>query len=86
MLSRRASLLIALAGGLAVGVGYPFADIALACRAPMSEACVWGKAYFSLTLTVSVVLLGGMTTGALYAVLRWRRRRRSRISKAAPER
>ena len=78
MLGRRASLLIALAGGLAVGVGYPYADIALACRAPMSEACVWGKAYFSLTMTVSVVLLGGITTGVLYAVLMWRRRRRSR--------
>jgi hypothetical protein len=44
----------------------------------MSEACVWGKAYFSLTLTVSVVLLGGVVAGVVYVVLRWRRDRQSR--------
>ena len=78
MLSRRSALLAALFGGLVVGIGYPFVDIALACRAPMSEACVWGKAYFSLTLTVSVVMLGGIVAGVLYAVLTWLRHRQSR--------
>ena len=78
MLSNRSSLLVALSGGLVVGIGYPFVDIAIACRAPMSEACVWGKAYFSLTLTVSVVLLGGIATGVLYAALAWLRHRQSR--------
>ena len=73
MLSRRSALLVALSGGLAAGVGYPFLDLAVACRAPMSEACVWGKAYFSLTLTASVVFLGGIVTGVLYAVLARRR-------------
>ena len=57
MRSRRSALLAALFGGLVVGIGYPFVDLALACRAPMSEACVWGKAYFSLALTVSVVFV-----------------------------
>ena len=78
MLSNRSSLLVALLGGLVVGVGYPFVDIAFACRAPMSEACVWGKAYFSLTLTVSVVLLGGIAAGVLYAALAWLHHRQSR--------
>ena len=78
MLSRRSSLLVALIGGLVVGIGYPFVDIAIACRAPMSEACVWGKAYFSLTLTVSVVLLGGIAAGVLHAALAWLRHRMSR--------
>ena len=78
MLSRRFSLLIALLGGLVAGIGYPFVDIAIACRAPMSEACVWGKAYFSLTLTVSVVLLGGIAAGVLYAALAWLRHRMPR--------
>jgi hypothetical protein len=72
MLSRGSSLLIALSIGLAVGAGYPVVDVALACRAPISEACVWGKAYFPLTLSVSVVVLGGGVSGLLYAVLRWR--------------
>jgi len=75
MRSRRSSLLIALSIGLVVGTGYPVVDLGLACRAPSSEACVWGKAYLPLTLSVSVVLLGGVVAGLLYAVLLWRRRR-----------
>jgi len=78
MLSRRFPFLTALCVGLIVGVGYPFVDIGLACRAPTSEACVWGKAYFPLTLSVSVVVLGGVVTGLLYAVLIRRRRHPSR--------
>lgn len=73
MLGRRFPFLTALCIGLAVGVGYPFVDVALACRAPISEACVWGKAYFPLTLGISVVVLGGAVTGLLYAVLVRRR-------------
>lgn len=75
MLSRRAPLLIALLVGAVIGIGYPFLDVALACRAPDSEACVWGKAYFPLTLTISVVVLGGVAAGLVYAVLIWRRSR-----------
>jgi hypothetical protein len=75
MLSRRFPFLTALCVGLIVGAAYPFVDIGLACRAPTSEACVWGKAYFPLTLSVSVVILGGVVTGLLYAVLIWRCRR-----------
>lgn len=74
MLGRRFPFLTALAVGMTVGIGYPFLDVALACRVPVSEACVWGKAYFPLTLGVSVVVLGGAVTGLLYAVLIRRRR------------
>ena len=77
MLSRRFPLLTALAAGLIAGVAYPFVDVALACRVPISEACVWGKAYFPLTLGLSVVVLGGAVTGLLYAALTWRRRSQS---------
>jgi len=75
MLSRRTPLLIALFIGAVIGIGYPFLDIALACHVPDSEACVWGKAYFPLTLTISVVVLGGVAAGLVYAVLIWRRSR-----------
>jgi hypothetical protein len=78
MLSHRFPFLTALSVGLMVGVGYPFVDVALACRVPISEACVWGKAYLPLTLSVSVVVLGGVVTGLLYAALIWWRRRQSR--------
>jgi hypothetical protein len=77
MRSRRSVFLGALAAGLVVGIGYPFADVGLACRRPVSEACVWGKAYLPLTLGVSVVVLGGAVTALLYAVLMWRRRSQS---------
>jgi hypothetical protein len=75
---RTSSFLLALAAGLVVGVGYPFIDLALACRIPTSEACVWGKAYLPLTLAVSVVLLGGTAAGLIYLALRWLRRPKSR--------
>jgi hypothetical protein len=71
MLSRRFPFLTALCVGLIVGIGYPFVDVGLACRVPTSEACIWGKAYFPLTLSVSVLVLGGPVTGLLYALLIW---------------
>ena len=77
MLNRRSSLLTAIAVGLLVGIGYPLIDLALACRVPTSEACFWGKAYLPLTLSVSVVLLGGVVSALAYAVLLWKRRPRS---------
>jgi xanthosine utilization system XapX-like protein len=70
---RRRPFLTALVAGLIAGTGYPIVDVLLACRAPISEACVWGKAYFPLTLGVSVVLVGGLVTGVLYALLLRRR-------------
>jgi len=77
MASRRSALIIAVLVGLLAGVGYPFVDIAIACRVPTSEACVWGKAYFPLTLVLSVVIVGGTVATLVYAGLMWRRRRQS---------
>lgn len=71
----RSPLLTALVFGLIAGLGYPVVDLAISCRTAISEACVWGKAYFPLTLGLSVLLLGGLVTGVVYAVLRGRRRR-----------
>ena len=58
--------------GTAVGVAYPLVDLALSCRVPDSEACVWGKAYLPLTLAVSLVLLGGISALVTYALVRRR--------------
>lgn len=78
MLSIRSSLLVSILGGLVVGVGYPYVDIAIKCRSPISEASVWGKAFFSLTQTVSLALVGGISAGVIYAVLALLRHRHSR--------
>ena len=72
MASRLACLAVALCAGVGTGVAYPYLDLALACRNPFSEACVWGKAFFSLTMGVSLVLVNGVTTGVVYGLLRWR--------------
>ena len=77
MLSRRSSLLIALALGMAAGIAYPLIDLAIACRTPTSEACVWGRAYLPLTLGVSLVLVGGVVAALAYAALAWKRQPRS---------
>jgi hypothetical protein len=55
MRSRLSRALVATALGLIVAVAYPVLDIALACRQPISEQCVWGKAYLPLTLGLSVM-------------------------------
>ncbi len=74
MMSRRGALLTGLLAGAVVGIAYPYLDLAFACRVPDSEACVWGKAYFPLTMTISVVMLGGIATGLVYSALTWRRK------------
>jgi hypothetical protein len=76
MPSRRAALFGSLLVGVVVGVGYPCIDLVLACRVPASEACVWGKAYFPLSLGLSLVLLGGTSAGLVYAWLAWHRKHR----------
>ena len=76
--SRLSLLLIALSAGLVAGIGYPLVSVGLACRVPVSEACVWGRAYFSLTLGASVVIVGGAVTALVYAGLMWHRRHQSR--------
>ncbi len=77
MSSRRSAAIAAIALGLAAGVGYPFVDLALSCRAPTSEACVWAKAYLTFTLGLSVVIIGIPITALVYAGLRWWRRDKS---------
>lgn len=68
----KAALAAALVAGALAGAAYPSVDLALACRQPSSEACVWGKAYFPFTLGLSLVLVGGVTATVVYLLLRRR--------------
>lgn len=64
----------ALVVGPCVGALYPLIETALACRAPDSEACVWGKALLPLEVSVSAFVVGIPVAIATFLVLEWRRR------------
>jgi len=69
---------VALAAGALVALGVPFGELWRACRAPTSEACVWGKALLPVSLGVGAVL-GIAAAAAAYALARaWQRRQAAR--------
>ena len=72
-MSGRGRTFIAMGIGLLVGAAYPLIDLFLSCRAPTSEACVWGKSLLPLTLGVSIPLIGGVAAVLAYVVLSRRR-------------
>ncbi len=78
MTARTKALVSAIVIGAAVGAAYPFIDVALSCRAPDSEACVWGKAYLPLSLAISIPILGGVVAAVAYALWAWRSARSRR--------
>lgn len=84
MLKRRARLLTALAIGALISLGYPLLDLVLACRDPVSEACVWGKAYVALTLCLSAVFVGGLVVTGVYIGLTCWEQRPGRNSPPGP--
>ena len=71
MTPRTKAILGAIAIGMLVGTAYPFVDVALSCRVPESEACVWGKAYLPLSLGISIPIIGGVVAGVAYALWAW---------------
>ena len=75
MPSRRTSLLTALDLGLVGGTAYPLIDLALACRATISEACVWSKAYLPLNVRTEFSIVGGIVTLVTYLLLVRKRQR-----------
>lgn len=61
----------------AIGLALPLVNVALACRDPMSERCVWGKALLPFTVPVSLVVIGGIVFGVLTIVAIAREGRRA---------
>ena len=74
MATRRRSATIALILGPVIGAVCPVIQLAVECRTPVSEACVWGKALLPVSLAVSTVMIGAIAALVLFAVLEKRRR------------
>ena len=74
MLKRRTSAVVALIVGPILGAAYPFIQNAVDCRAPQSEACVWGKALMPIAVILSTAILGAIFAAVIFAALEWRRR------------
>ena len=72
-MTRRVTLVGALAAGLLLGVGIPLVELWVECRQPTSEACVWDRALLGVSLSVGAVL--GLVAGTVaYFVVRSLRR------------
>ena len=67
--------LVRAASALAMGLAAPHAELWVKCRAPSSEACVWGRPYLPLTVPVYLVVFGGLTYLVLALASRARRTR-----------
>jgi hypothetical protein len=65
--------LVRAALSLVVGITVPLGDLALDCRQPDAESCLWGGAYLTLTLGLGVVLLAPLVFGALTLLAMLRR-------------
>ncbi len=63
---------------VAIGISIPLIQVWLACRDPMSEPCVWGKAFLRLSVPVHAVVVGGILFGVFTIVGIARDKRRDR--------
>jgi hypothetical protein len=57
----------------AVGLGAPYLEVANACRLPVSEQCVWGKALIWVNVAATFFIIGV----PLWALLVWFLKRRT---------
>lgn len=60
---------------VAAGLAAPHIELWVKCRAPASEACVWGRSFLPLTVPAYLVVVGGLTYAVLALVDRARRKR-----------
>jgi len=67
---RRVALIAGLS--IATGIAYPFLELALQCRRPESEACVWARAYWHLSIWIEppiVAVIAAIMLAAAIAVV-----------------
>ena len=76
---RRVALIVALS--IAIGLAYPLLELALKCRRPDSEACVWARAYWHLSIWIEppiVAVIAAIVLAVAIAVVRRASRGRGR--------
>jgi hypothetical protein len=61
---------------LGLGAAVSYLKLAFHCRNSLSEACVWGKAWFPVTLPVETIVFGVIAFTGITLVLRLRARKR----------
>lgn len=69
MTLQRRHLPIALTFGVLLGIGLTLAHWRLACRVPDSEACVWGRAYLPVSLSLGAAA-GLVVAAVAFVVIR----------------
>lgn len=74
MTLQRRHLLFVLIVGVLLGIGLTLARWRFACRVPDSEACVWGRAYLPISLSLGAAA-GLVVAAAGFAVVRVLQRR-----------
>ena len=68
---RRIALIVAVS--IAIGIAFPHVELALKCRRPDSEACVWAKAYWRLSIWIEppiVAVIAAIVLAIVVAVVR----------------
>lgn len=73
---RYRSLLFRFVLAVAIGIAFPFLELAWKCRDGVqgSEACVWGKAYLALSLWVEPLIIAPIAFLLLTVLARLRAR------------
>jgi hypothetical protein len=65
LMTKKSRLLTAVAFLLSIGVGVPVIERWIKCLEPVSEGCVWAKAYMPLSFALWTIV------GVLVAVIAW---------------
>ena len=72
-MARASRVGIIAAASIALGIAYPYLELALKCRRPDSEACVWAKAYWRLSVWIEppiVAVIAAIVVASTIAIVR----------------
>jgi len=74
---KRRELWLAASAALVIGLLEPHAELAWKCREGYgaSEACVWGRAYFTLAQVLTPLILSPLIFGCWFVLTRLTRRK-----------
>ena len=73
MVARGSRIALIVAASIAIGLAFPYVELALKCRRPESEACVWAKAYWHLSIWIEppiVAVIGAVVLAIATSIVR----------------